>query len=157
MSSTHEVKPISEGQARVMKPVMKAMSRLTVWLYRTTGGRIGGTFLRGAPVCLLTMKGRKSGRRITTPLIYTTHGDDVLLVASQGGMDHHPVWYLNLVANPAIEIQRNAEVREMVARQATPEEKSALWHNLVEVYPDFDDYQRRTERDIPVMICSPRR
>jgi len=151
-----EVKPYTPGQARTARRVMRILTRLTVWAYRASKGRVGGKFLHGAPVCLLTMTGRKSGRRLSVPLIYTPHGDDVLFGASQGGLDQHPIWYLNLLADPNVEIQVGATIRQMVARQASDEEKTALWPVLVGVYPDFDEYQRRTERNIPVMICSPR-
>ncbi len=153
--SEKTVKPITEGQARIVKPIMRVMSKLNVWVYRASNGNVGGTFPGGAPVCLVTMTGRKSGRRLTIPLIYLPHGDDVILVASQGGMAKHPVWYLNLQANPEVEVQWKGDVRSMVARQATDEEKQALWPDLLKVYPDFDDYQARTDRNIPVMICSP--
>jgi len=151
-----EVKPFTPAQERIAGPIMRVMSAVTTWAYRASKGKVGGKFLRGAPVCLLTMTGRKSGRRLTLPLIYTPHGDDVLLVASKGGMERHPLWYLNLVAEPEIEIQVGSTTRKMLSRQASDEEKKELWPRLCEVYPDFDDYQRRTERNIPVMICSPR-
>jgi deazaflavin-dependent oxidoreductase (nitroreductase family) len=151
-----EVKPFTPQQVRIAKRVMRIMSKLTVWAYRASNGKLGGRFLHGAPVCLLSMTGRKTGKRLTVPLIYTPHDDDVLMVASQGGLDRHPVWYLNLLADPDVEIQVGATTRSMVTRQASDEEKQALWPVLVEVYPDFEDYQRRTKRNIPVMICSPR-
>jgi deazaflavin-dependent oxidoreductase (nitroreductase family) len=150
-----EVKPIPAGMVPFIKLVMRIMSRAQVWAYRVSGGKLASTF-RGVPVCLLTMTGRKTGKRRTLPLMYTPHGDDVLLVASQGGMDIHPLWYHNLVANPEIEIQVGGENRPMRARRATPEEKQQLWPVAVSVYPDFDEYQKRTERDIPLMICSTR-
>jgi deazaflavin-dependent oxidoreductase (nitroreductase family) len=150
-----KVKPIPSGAIPFIKPIMRVMSAANVWIYRTSGGKVWGKF-NGSEVCLVTMTGRKSGRRITIPLIYIPDGDDVLIVASQGGMDRHPIWYGNLVANPEIEIQAGAEVRKMVARQASASEKVDLWPKLLAVYPDFDEYQARTERDIPVMICSPR-
>ena len=136
------------------KWILKAMSRTNVLVYRLTGGRIGGT-LMGSPICLVTMTGRKSGRTITMPLMYTPHGDDVLIVASLGGAPKHPVWYYNLIANPEVTIEQGAVTRKMRARQASVEEKAARWSALVASYPSFADYQRKTERDIPVMICSP--
>ena len=153
--SEKPVRPITPGQARILKPLMRLMSRANVWAYRASNGGVGAKFLGGAPVCLLTMTGRKSGRRLTTPLIYLPVGDDVILVASQGGMADHPVWYRNLLADPRVEIQWLGETRRMIARQASDEEKRGLWPQLLEVYPDFGDYQRRTERNIPVMICTP--
>lgn len=152
-----DVDPIPPRIVPFVRAVMKFASRFNVWLYRATNGRMGGRFvIGGAPVCLLTMTGRKSGRTLTTPLIHVPHGDDVLLVASQGGLDTHPLWYRNLVANPDVEINAFGVVRAMRARQATAEEKAALWPAIVAVHPDFDEYQARTDRDIPIMICSPR-
>ena len=136
------------------KQLLKAVVRSHVWLYRASGDRFGTT-LKGSPVCLVTMRGRKSGRAITLPLMYTPHGDNVLLVASLGGAPRHPVWYHNLVAHPHVTIQHGPTVRKMSVRQAPPDEKAALWPALVASYPDFADYQRKTTRDIPVMVCEP--
>jgi F420H(2)-dependent quinone reductase len=136
------------------KWILKTMSKTNVFFYRLTGGRFMKS-LKGSPICLVTMTGRKSGRTITMPLMYTPHGDDVLIVASLGGAPNHPVWYHNLVANPDVEIQVGGTVRKMRARQATAAEKAERWPALVASYPPFEDYQKRTERDIPVMICSP--
>lgn len=152
-----DVDPIPPKIVPFVRSFMKYASRFNVWLYQKTDGRFGGKFvIGGAPVCLLTMTGRKSGLRLTTPLIHIPHGDDVLLVASQGGLDSHPLWYKNLVANPEVEINAFGNVRAMLARQANAAEKAALWPTIVSVHPDFDEYQARTDRDIPVMICSPR-
>jgi deazaflavin-dependent oxidoreductase (nitroreductase family) len=123
--------------------------------YRLTGGRIGGRFLRGAPTLLLDHVGRRSGKRRTSPLIYVEDGDDLAIVASKGGSHRHPAWWLNLRANPRTTVQVGGERREMVARRAIPEEKARLWPRLIEVWPDYDAYQRRTEREIPVVILSP--
>lgn len=142
-------------QERVANVFIRAMSTLNIWAYRATGGKLGGRFLRGAPVCLLTMTGRKSGRRLTTPLIYLADGPRVVLVASKGGMAKNPLWYENLVVNPRCEVEIGRDRREMVARTASAEEKQALWPRLVAVYRDYDDYQARTERDIPVVILDP--
>lgn len=136
------------------KTLLKTIVGAHVWLYRLSGGRLGTT-LKGSPVCLVTMRGRKSGRAITLPLMYTARGDNVLLVASLGGSDKHPVWYHNLVAHPHVTIQHGPTVRKMSVRQAPPDEKAALWPALVASYPDFADYQRKTTRDIPVMVCEP--
>jgi deazaflavin-dependent oxidoreductase (nitroreductase family) len=131
------------------------MSALNVWVYRLSGGRIGGRFLRGAPVCLVTTTGRKSGEPRTAPLLYLADGPRVVIVASQGGMSKHPVWYLNLTANPRCTVEIGSEKRAMVARTASAEEKAALWPRLVAMYRDYADYQARTERDIPVVILEP--
>lgn len=123
-------------------------------LYRLSGGRIGNK-VKGAPVLLLDHVGRKSGRRRTVPLLYLRDGEDLVIVASRGGSDAMPAWWLNLRANPRTSVQVGGERREVVARQATPEEKDRLWPRLVEMYPDYDAYQRRTERQIPVIVLSP--
>jgi deazaflavin-dependent oxidoreductase (nitroreductase family) len=131
------------------------MSTLNVWLYRATGGWLGGKFLRGAPVCLVIVTGRKSGRAITIPLLYLADGADVIIVASKGGMSKHPVWYLNLQANPLCEVEIGRTRRTMVARRVSSDEKAALWPRLCAMYPDYADYQARTTRDIPVLRLSP--
>jgi deazaflavin-dependent oxidoreductase (nitroreductase family) len=140
----------------IANPLIKLMSRVNTWVYRATDGRLGGRFLRGAPVLLLTTVGRKSGAPRVAPLIYGRDGERVLLVASKGGMDHHPLWYHNLVANPDVEVQIGADVRRMTARTASPAEKQALWPKMVAVYRDYDDYQARTARDIPLVVLTPR-
>jgi deazaflavin-dependent oxidoreductase (nitroreductase family) len=148
-------RPFTKTEMAIANPIIKLMSRVNTWAYRATNGRLGGRFLRGAPVLLLTTVGRKSGARRVAPLIYARDGERVLLVASKGGMDHHPLWYRNLVANPEVEVQIGAEVRRMTARTATAAEKQALWPTMVAVYRDYDDYQARTTRDIPLIILTP--
>jgi F420H(2)-dependent quinone reductase len=136
------------------KSVLKFISRANVFIYRLSGGRLWNT-MQGSPICLVSMTGRKSGRRITMPLMYTPHGEDVLIVASLGGAPKHPVWYHNIVANPEVSIQVGNTVRNMLARQADAAEKAKLWPVLVASYPDFDNYQKATDRDIPVIVCEP--
>jgi deazaflavin-dependent oxidoreductase (nitroreductase family) len=131
------------------------MSRANTWAYRFSGGRLGGRFPGGAPVLLLTTVGRRSGRPRTAPLLYLSEGDDLVVVASKGGMSHHPLWYKNLEANPRVEVEIGTARRTMLARRATAAEKAALWPRLVTMYRDYDAYQARTERDIPVVILSP--
>jgi len=104
----------------------------------------------------LTVTGRRSGQPRTVPLLYLRDGERVVFVASKGGMSRHPVWYHNVTAHPEVEVQIGGETRAMRARTASAEEKAALWPKLVAMYPDYDDYQARTERDIPVVICEPR-
>ena len=136
------------------KAILKLISKLNVVFYRLSGGQVMGK-LKGSPICLVTMTGRKSGRKITMPLMYTPHGESVLIVASQGGAPQHPVWYHNLIADPHVTVQDGRRVRSMLVRQATPQEKAELWPICVASYPEFADYQAKTERDIPVMICEP--
>ncbi|RJL34693.1 nitroreductase family deazaflavin-dependent oxidoreductase [Bailinhaonella thermotolerans] len=140
---------------------MRAMSVANVWIYRATGGRVGGRWRMGsarrrpAPVCLLTTRGRKTGRLRTVPLLYLRDGGRVVVVASQGGLPTHPQWYLNLRRTPRVTVQTGDDIRLMTARTASPEERAALWPRLVEMYADYDDYQSRTDREIPVVICDP--
>ena len=149
-------RPYTKAEVAFANPIIQAMSRINTWLYRATSGRIGGRFLRGAPVMLLTTIGAKSGQRRVAPLIYVRDGERIVVIASKGGMDHHPQWYRNLVAHPDVEVQIGAAVQPMRARTASREEKAALWPKAVAVYRDYDDYQARTTRDIPVVILEPR-
>ena len=141
--------------------VIKVMSRVNTWAYRVSGGRLGGSWRVGSalrapvPVCLLTTTGRKSGEPRTFPLLHFPDGDQVLLVASQGGLPKHPQWYLNILADPAVTVQVGRRSRAMTAREATSAERDELWPRLVERYADFADYQANTSRVIPVIICEP--
>lgn len=116
---------------------------------------MGSAFPRGIPVCLLTTAGRKTGQPRTSPLVYLADGDRIVLVASQGGLPKHPMWYLNICHNPEVTIQIGSQVRRMRARVADGGERSVLWPRLVEMYADFADYQSWTDRIIPVIICEP--
>jgi deazaflavin-dependent oxidoreductase (nitroreductase family) len=149
-------RPFTKTEVAIANPIIKVMSRLNTWVFRATGGRIGGRFRGGAPVMLVTTIGRKSGKAFTTPLLYLRDGADVVTVASKGGMDHHPLWYHNLVANPDVEVQIGRETTRGRARTANAAEKAALWPKLVAMYPDYADYQARTKRHIPVVIISPK-
>ncbi len=154
MSETR-LPPWSATQERIANPIIRLMTAANVWAYRLTGGRIGGKFLRGAPVCLVTTTGKRSGQPRTVALLYLPDGADVVLVASKGGMAKSPAWYHNMMANPAVAVQIGATTRQMRARRASAPEKAALWPRLVAMYRDFDDYQARTTRNIPVVILSP--
>jgi deazaflavin-dependent oxidoreductase (nitroreductase family) len=134
---------------------IKWMSRVNTWAYKVSGGRIGGTFLQGAPVALLTTIGRKSGEPRVSPLLFLRDGDRVVLVASQGGRANNPMWYLNLKANPKVTVQIKKEVLNLTARDATEAERAQYWPQLVEMYSSFDDYQSWTDRVIPIVICDP--
>lgn len=106
----------------------------------------------GVPTLLLTTRGRRSGKLRRTALIYGRDGDRYVVVASQGGAPTHPAWYLNLTAEPAVEVQVGAERFTARARTATSEEKPRLWQTMVGVWPAYDDYQGKTDRDIPVVL-----
>ncbi len=104
---------------------------------------------------LLITTGRKSGQPRTAPLLYLEDGEDIVVVASQGGMSKDPLWFKNLEANPEAEIEIGKEKRKVRARRATDEEKATLWPKVTGLYSGFDLYQARTERNIPVVILSP--
>ncbi len=120
--------------------------------YRATDGEEGYDWQRGTTILLLTTRGRKSGTERTTPLIFRPHGDDYMIVASKGGTDEPPAWYLNLKADPEVRVQVRGDVFTARARDATPEEQPELWRQMAEVWPDYDAYQEKTERKIPVVV-----
>lgn len=136
---------------------IKWMSRINTWAYQASGGRVGGKFLQGAPVALLTTIGRKSGEPRVSPLLFLRDGDRVVLVASQGGRASNPMWYLNLKANPQVTVQIKKEVLRLTARDATEAERAQYWPQLVAMYSSFEDYQSWTDRVIPIVICDPQR
>ncbi|MFI6483226.1 nitroreductase family deazaflavin-dependent oxidoreductase [Nonomuraea sp. NPDC050663] len=121
--------------------------------YVESDGAKGHQF-HGAPTLLLTTTGRKSGLLRRTALIYDRDGDDYVIVASLGGSPKHPLWYLNLVDDPKVGVQVEADRFDAVARTATAEEKARLWPRMVEVWPAYADYQKKTSREIPVVILS---
>ncbi len=145
----------------IVPRIMNLMSRVNVWLYQRTGGRlgskwrVGSAFPRGVPVLLMTYTGRKTGRRLTTPLLYLPHGRALVVVASKGGLPEDPKWFLNLRDNPDVEVQVGAKIEPRRARVATPAEREQLWPRLVEHYRDFATYQAWTERTIPVVLLEP--
>lgn len=120
--------------------------------YRATDGEEGYSWQRGTRILLLTTRGRKSGAERTTPLIFEPHGDDYLIVASRGGTDAPPGWYVNLQAEPDVQVQIRGEVFRAHARDATPAEKPEMWRKMAAAWPDYDEYQKKTERQIPVVV-----
>jgi len=135
--------------------VVSLMSKSHTFWYRLLGGAgLTGSFGRG-PILLLTTTGRKSGKQRTTPLIYGRDGDNIMVVASNGGDDSDPAWWRNLKANPDATIQIKHETRRVRAEQANDAEKARLWPEMTKVYPTYDDYQKRTSRTIPLVILKP--
>jgi deazaflavin-dependent oxidoreductase (nitroreductase family) len=135
---------------------MRAMSETHRAILRLTGGRVLSSAF-GMPSVELHTVGRKTGRprstMLTAPIV---DGDRVVLVASKGGDDRDPDWYRNLLAQPEIELTMAGRRRPMLARRASAAEKTELWPRVAAAYPGYDGYQRRTERDIPLVICEPR-
>lgn len=119
--------------------------------YEESDGEVGYIW-NGAPIMVLTTTGATTGKTRKHALIFGTDGDDVIIVASKGGAPDHPQWYENLVANPTVGVQVRSDRYEGVARTATAEEKARLWPRMAELWPAYDDYQYRTDRDIPVVI-----
>ncbi|BAX94648.1 nitroreductase family deazaflavin-dependent oxidoreductase [Mycobacterium shigaense] len=133
---------------------IKWMAKGNTWIYQRSNGKLGGVF-GNAPVALLTTTGRKTGEPRVSPLLYLREGNRVILVASRGGSDKHPLWYLNLKANPKVSVQIKDEVLQLQARDATEAERSEYWPKLVAMYPTFEDYKSWTDRVIPIVICDP--
>jgi F420H(2)-dependent quinone reductase len=124
-------------------------------VYRLSGGRVGGKIGK-APVLLLTTTGRKSGRPRTNPLLYAPAGDNgYMVIASKGGAPQHPLWYLNLQANPLAEVTVGRETHKVRARDAQGEERERLWRALTDLYSGYDRYAQKTSRTIPVVVLEP--
>ena len=128
--------------------------RMHASLYRVSRGRVGGKIAK-APVLLLTTTGRKSGKARTQPLLYTRADHGYAVIASKGGAPQHPLWYLNLKANPEAEITVGSEIRKVHARDAEGEERDRLWNALADVYSGYDKYAQKTSRRIPVVVLEP--
>lgn len=109
----------------------------------------------GTDTLLLTTRGRKTGKLRRSALIYTRDGSNYVVVASKGGAPSHPAWYLNLRDEPQVMVQVGAEVSEATARTATGDERDRLWTQMAAVWPDYDNYQERTDREIPVVVIEP--
>ena len=123
--------------------------------YLESGGEDGHEWRPGVPTLLLTTTGRKSGVKRRTALIYGRDNADYVVVASKGGSDEQPAWYLNLQANPEVEIQVFDDVLPAVARTAMGEERERLWALMRQTWPAYDEYQTRTDREIPVVVLTP--
>jgi deazaflavin-dependent oxidoreductase (nitroreductase family) len=143
------------SDASYQQPDLALLGEEHVQRYRETDGEVGYLW-NGVPTLLLTTTGRKTGQSRTTPLIFNRDGDNYLVVASMGGAPSHPNWYLNLTAQPDAEIQVRAERLAVTARTAPPNEKARLWGVVAEQWPNYDVYQSRTTREIPVVVLSPK-
>jgi proline iminopeptidase len=123
-----------------------------VKVYLETDGEVGHDWRNGSSTLILTTKGRKSGEERLNALIYGMAGDNPMVVASKGGNPQHPAWYLNLRENPTVQVQIWGEKFDATARDATAEERPELWKQMVEHWPPYDEYQERTDREIPIVI-----
>jgi len=120
--------------------------------YQQTDGAEGYTWNNGTTILLLTTTGRKTGAKRTTPLIYRDWDDKQLIVASKGGADAPPAWFLNLQDDPEVQVQIKGDKFTARARVATEDEKPAMWTHMTDVWPDYDQYQKRTDREIPIVV-----
>ena len=133
----------------------RALNKTHSSVYRRSDGRVWGTMF-GGPVLLLNTTGRKSGQRRTNPLLYVRDGEDFVLIASNGGAPRHPAWYLNLMATPNATVEVGDREFRVRAEEADGEEKARLWQKMVEMYPAYDSYQKKTDREIPLLVLHPR-
>ncbi|MEU1621618.1 nitroreductase family deazaflavin-dependent oxidoreductase [Streptomyces sp. NPDC005722] len=136
------------------QPSPEQWVRDQVELYEGSGGT-DGTTLRGRPVIVLTTLGARSGRIRKTPLMRVEHDGRYAVVASKGGAPRHPVWYHNMVADPRVELQDGPVRQDMTAREVTGGERTRWWDRAVEAWPDYAEYQKNTDREIPVFVLEP--
>ncbi len=136
------------------EPSTSDWARENAELYMSSGGT-QGTELKGRPVILLTTVGAKTGKIRKTPLMRVEHNGEYAVVASLGGAPKNPVWYYNIVKHPHVELQDGTVNGEYEAREIFGDEKATWWERAVEVWPDYADYQRNTERQIPVFVLTP--
>ncbi|MFE4955661.1 nitroreductase family deazaflavin-dependent oxidoreductase [Streptomyces sp. NPDC056653] len=136
------------------EPSPEQWVRDQVALFESSGGT-EGTTMRGMPVIILTTRGTKSGKIRKTPLMRVEHNGAYAVVASLGGAPRHPVWYHNITADPRVELQDGAVRQDMNAREVTGDEKRVWWERAVEAFPDYADYQKKTDRQIPVLVLEP--
>jgi deazaflavin-dependent oxidoreductase (nitroreductase family) len=120
--------------------------------YEATDGEEGYEWRNGTTILLLHTRGRKTGKDVTSPLIFREYNGDYLIVASKGGAPEAPDWFLNLQQNPEVTVQIKGDKFTAKARTATAEEKPAMWKHMTEVWPDYDAYQKKTDREIPVVV-----
>ena len=151
---TQAVEARGRRPSSLSRAIQNGVAAAHIFIYRATKGAVGGRVMN-SPVLLLTTKGRRSGRRRTVPLLYLADGDDVVLVASNGGAVKHPTWWLNLQADPEAEIQIKGSRLRVRAEKAGAEEKQRLWPLLTQMYSGYRRYQEMTTRDIPVVILRP--
>jgi len=147
--------PMSEKEFKRVRALIRPYSRLNSWVYRVSGGRWMRT-MQGRPIMVVTMRGAKSGKERNIPLMHVPYKQGVIVVGSQGGAPKSPVWVKNLQVHPEIVVQVDRERMKLRARQVDDAEKAEVWPICVQHYAEFDDYQRRTDGNIPVFVCEPR-
>lgn len=134
--------------------LVKLMSRAHVAIYKLTRGGLGSS-VAGIPVLLLSTRGRKTGKVRTSPLFYLPNGEDWVVVASAGGSDKHPAWWLNLLESPRAQVQIRGRRFTATAFEADPEMREKMFEDFVEIYPSYRDYQKATDREIPLVVLRP--
>jgi len=137
------------------KTLLHAIGAFNTWIYRLSGGRLMGRFPSGAPVCLLTTTGRRSGQARTAPLLYLQDGADYIVVASQGGAPTHPAWFLNLQHKAEGELEVGKRRFRVTSRELSEPERAEFWPRLVAIYPAYETYRQRTTRKIPLVRLTP--
>ena len=148
----------TSSQKDLSRPANLALKLGTIvhsGIYRATGGRLLGRMGR-SPILILNTVGRKSGKKRATPLLYVADGEDFVIIASKGGAPTHPPWYLNLMANPDATVEVEDLKVRVRSEEVDGEEKARLWQKMAEMYPAYDDYQKKTKREIPLLVLHPR-
>jgi F420H(2)-dependent quinone reductase len=150
-----KVKPEEKDLSKPANLALKLGTIVHSGVYRATGGRLLGR-MGQSPILLLNTVGRNSGKKRATPLLYVVDGEDFVIIASKGGAPTHPAWYLNLVANPDTTVEVGDRKSRVSAEELDGEEKVRLWRKMAEMYPTYNDYQDKTEREIPLLVLHPR-
>ena len=153
MSQSQE-KSTEKDLSRPARLALKLGTGVHSGVYRATGGKLLGRMGK-SPILLLNTVGRKSGKKRTTPLLYVMDGEGFVIIASKGGAPTHPAWYLNLIANPDATVEVGDREVRVRAEEVHGEDKTRLWQKMVEMYPTYDDYQTKTEREIPLLVLHP--
>jgi deazaflavin-dependent oxidoreductase (nitroreductase family) len=146
---------VASLQARLERALAGPLIEIHRRVYELSGGRVGHHIPGVPPVLLLEHVGRRSGRRRRSPLAYLEDGDDLVVIASRGGSPQHPAWWLNLREMPETTVWLGSERRRVRPSRAGAEERARLWPRILDMYRGYETYQRRTEREIPVVILSP--
>ncbi|TFH31258.1 MAG: nitroreductase family deazaflavin-dependent oxidoreductase [Myxococcales bacterium] len=150
-----DVREIPVKQEKFVRFGAKLYGHINAAVYKLSGGRLMNRGPASKPICLVTITGRKTGTKRDIPLMHVAHGAQKILVASLAGISKNPVWYYNVKVTPDVTITVDGVSRAYRAREVGPEEKAKLWPVIIDAYPPYDEYQARTDRDIPVFVCDP--